>query len=98
MNRVGSVPTLPQPIKPQPNLTYSELRQKADKLESEVNRLKELVDYQHAVILGQQPTMAHLQWEAAKWNHYKRILEAREGRTAVIEAENEVSQRMAGLI
>lgn len=100
MNRVESAPKLydtPAPPPPK-NLPYNELRQKADRLEGDVSRLRELVDYQHAIILNQQPMMAHLQWEASKWNHYKRILEAREGKSAVAEAESAVQQRMAGLI
>jgi ATP-dependent protease Clp ATPase subunit len=98
MNRIPSVPNLQQVVRPQPHATYNELRQKNDQLEAEVGRLKELVDYQHAIIVGQQPLMSHLQWEASKWNHYKRILEAKEGKAAVSEAESQVQQRMSGLI
>lgn len=99
MNRIQSVPQLHDiPPPPQKNLTYNELRQKCDRLEREVERLKGVCDHQHAVILGQQPMMAHLQWEASKWNHFKRIIEKEQGATAVAEAESAVAQRMAGLI
>jgi hypothetical protein len=88
-------PSAPQPTN---NLTYNELRQKCDSLEREVERLRGLCDHQHAIILGQQPTMAHLHWESMKWQHYKRILETNEGKSAAAEAESMVQQRMAGLI
>jgi len=96
------VPSAPQIIAPAPpkaqNVPYNQLRQKCDELEKEVERLKGIVDHQHAVILGQQPMMAHLQWEASKWNHFKRILEKEQGASAVAEVESSVQQRMAGLI
>jgi len=79
-------------------LTYGELKQENESLQARVTNLQGTVDYQHAVIINQQPTMAHLQWEASKWQHYKRILEAKEGKSAVAEAESLVQQRMAGLI
>lgn len=86
-------------------ITYGQLKQENESLKAEVDGLharianiQGTVDYQHAVIVNQQPTMAHLQWEASKWQHYKRILEAKEGKSAVAEAESLVQQRMAGLI
>jgi len=100
MNRIQSVPQLPviEPKKERPNLTYNELRHKCDRLENEVSRLQGVVDHQHAVILSQQPMMAHMQWEASKWQHFKRIMESNQGKAAVAEAESVVAQRMAGLI
>ena len=98
MNRIQSVPQLYDVPPPPKNLTYNQLRQKCDQLEKEVDRLKGVVDHQHAVILSQQPMMAHLQWESAKWNHFKRILEKEQGTAAVAEAESAVAQRMSGLI
>jgi len=88
--------TLPSEQIKQP--TYGQLKQENESLQARVTNLQGTVDYQHAVIINQQPTMAHLQWEASKWQHYKRILEAKEGKSAVAEAESLVQQRMAGLI
>ncbi|MFM2134480.1 MAG: hypothetical protein RL156_1761 [Bacteroidota bacterium] len=98
MNRIPSVPNIPVLSKPERNFTYGELRQKCDKLQDEVRRLQDIVDHQHAIILSQQPMMAHLQWEASKWQHFKRIMEKEQGTAAVAEAEHAVQQRMAGLI
>ena len=73
-------------------------RTEVEYLRDQVKRLQETVDYQHSVIVTQQPTMSQLQWEAAKWNHFKRILEAQHGKQAAIDAETAVNQRMMGLI
>lgn len=99
MKIINSSPKMNEiPPPPPKEPTYVELRQKNAALEHELHHLKSICDNQHAIIVNQQPMMAHLQWEASKWNHFKRILEKEKGPEAVAEAENNVAKRMSGLI
>ena len=100
-----NVPGTPYPVRPPPSPPAKaadgkpyKARTEVEYLRDQVKRLQETVDYQHSVIINQQPTMAQLQWEAAKWHHFKRIVEAQHGKQAAIDAETAVNQRMMGLI